>query len=111
MCEICNPVPYADPCWIGYHRALEAYSVNKHVFWHTNGGHVYRKDWEWTHCIYGLEELGAIRESAMGLGVGAGREPLIFYFGDRIRKTVALDLSMEMTSGREGPPGERQQTK
>jgi SAM-dependent methyltransferase len=74
------------------HRALETYSVDKHVFSHTNGGHVYRKGWEWTQCIYGLDRLQAINPSAEALGVGAGREPLIFYFGDKIREVVALDL-------------------
>jgi SAM-dependent methyltransferase len=92
LCELCNPARYVDPEWLECHRALEAYSVDKHVFWHTNGGQVNRKGWEWTQCIYGLEKLGALRDSAAGLGVGAGREPLIFYLGDRIQKVVALDL-------------------
>ena len=92
LCELCNPARNADAEWLECHRALEPYSIDKHVFWHTKGGHVYRKGWEWTQCLYGLEKLGALRESAHGLGVGAGREPLIFYFGDRIQKVVALDL-------------------
>jgi SAM-dependent methyltransferase len=84
------------------HKSLEAYSVDKHVFSHTNGGHVYRKGWEWTQCIYGLEQLHAINSSAAALGVGAGREPLIFYLGDQIREVVALDLYGNETWSREG---------
>ena len=86
LCEICNPLRYSNPEWMECHRALEPYSIDKHVFFHTNGGHIYRKGWEWTLCIYGLQLLGVMNESANGLGVGAGREPLIFYFGDRIRR-------------------------
>jgi SAM-dependent methyltransferase len=69
-----------------------SYSVDKHVFQHLNGGHIYRKGWEWTHCVYGLHQLGALAANARGLGVGAGRECLIFYFADHIREVVALDL-------------------
>src|SRR5262249_32011509 len=90
--ELCNPARYADPEWFAIHQAVEAYSVDKHVFSHTNGGHVYRKGWEWTQCVYGLQHLHAIHPAAAALAVGAGREPLIFYFGDRIRRVVALDL-------------------
>ena len=75
------------------HRTLEQYSIeNKHVFQHVNGGHVYRKGWEWTQCAYGLEQLNVLSPQARGLGVGAGRECLIFYFADRVGEVVALDL-------------------
>jgi SAM-dependent methyltransferase len=92
LCELCNPERYSDPQWMTIHRELEPYSIDKHCFMTCNGGHVYRKGWEWTHCIYGLERLHAIHPSAKGIGVGAGREPLIFYFGERIGQVVALDL-------------------
>ncbi len=105
LCELCNPSHYSDPKWRAIHRALESYSVDKHVFTDTNGGHIYRKGWEWTHCIYGLGELGALHRTAKGLGVGAGREPLIFYLGDRIGEVVAVDLygndQWTQTGGRE----------
>lgn len=74
------------------HKAIEPYSIDKHVFKHTNGGHVVRKGWEWTHCIYGLEQLGYLDPEKTALGVGAGRECLIFYLADRLRNVVALDL-------------------
>jgi SAM-dependent methyltransferase len=92
LCEVCNPARYDDPEWIKHHEALEAYSVDKHVFRHTNGGHIYRKGWEWTQCIYALDKLGMLRSGAFGLGVGAGHEPVIFYLADRIQSVTALDL-------------------
>jgi SAM-dependent methyltransferase len=105
LCELCNPARYSEPEWLAIHRAIEAYAVDKHVFLHTNGGHVYRKGWEWTQCAYGLHQFQAITPSATAVAVGAGREPLIFYFGERIRQVVALDLygneAWSRTSGRE----------
>lgn len=92
LCELCNPARYDDPQWMAIHRELETYSVDKHCFHHTNGGHVYRKGWEWTHCLYALERLGALVPSAAALGVGAGREPVLFYLADRIQSVTAVDL-------------------
>ena len=92
LCETCNPARYDDPEWFNVHRAIEEYSVDKHVFRHTNGGSVYRKGWEWTHCAYGLQKLGALAPSNRGLGVGAGHECLIFYFADQCSHVIASDL-------------------
>jgi SAM-dependent methyltransferase len=92
LCEVCNPARYRCAEWLAVHREIGAYSRDRHVFQHLNGGHVYRKGWEWTQCVYGLNQLGAIAADARGLGVGAGRECLIFFFADRVREVVALDL-------------------
>jgi len=48
--------------------------------------------YEWTHCLYGLHKLDAVHPRARALGVGAGREPVIFYLADRIGHVVATDL-------------------
>jgi len=74
------------------HRLVESYSTDKHVFSHTNGGEVCRKGWEWTQAVHGLLRLGMLNPDAIALGVGSGREPLIFYFGDHLKQVVALDL-------------------
>jgi SAM-dependent methyltransferase len=91
---------------MGMHHTLEQYSAeDKHVFQHTNGGHVYRKGWEWTQCAYGLDELRVLSPQARGLGAGTGRECLIFFFADRVGEVVALDLygneRWSATGGRE----------
>ena len=91
LSEVINPIRYEDPEWDAHHRDLEGYSVDKHVFRHT-GGEVYRKGWEWTQCIFGLQKLGMIRSNAKALGVGAGHEPVIFWLADRIGLVTATDL-------------------
>ena len=109
LCEVCNPARYDDPQWMATHREIETYSVDKHVFRHTNGGHVYRKGWEWTQCLYALETLGAIQPSATALGVGAGHEPVLFYLADRIASVTGLDLygneGWSSSGGREADAG------
>ena len=91
LSEVMNPRRYDHPDWLTLHYELESYSYDEHVF-HKGDCHIVRKGWEWTHCIYGLQKLGAIRREARGLGVGAGREPVIFYLMDRISHVVATDL-------------------
>jgi SAM-dependent methyltransferase len=91
LSEVINVHRYEDKEWMWFHRDLETYSTDKHVFQHTSG-EVYRKGWEWTHCLFGLEQLGMFRAEHRALGVGAGREPVIFWLSDRIKEVVATDL-------------------
>ena len=88
------------------HREVESYSTDKHVFQHTEG-EIYRKGWEWTHCAYGLSKLGALQPSAKALGVGAGREPVIFWLSDRVASVTATDLygndTWSFNAGAEAP--------
>jgi SAM-dependent methyltransferase len=109
FCEVCNPADYDNPQWLAIHTELESYSIDKHVFRHTNGGHIYRKGWEWTQCLYALEQLGAIQPSVSALGVGAGHEPVLFYLADRIDSVYGLDLygneGWSSTGGREADAG------
>jgi SAM-dependent methyltransferase len=91
LSEIVNPARYADQEWRNLHDELERYSIDKHCFFKTDG-HILRKGWEWTHCLYGLHKLGALTPGARAIGVGVGREPVIFYLADRIAQVVATDL-------------------
>ncbi|MCZ0733006.1 class I SAM-dependent methyltransferase [Phreatobacter sp. AB_2022a] len=91
LSEVMNVSRYSDERWLSLHLELETYSIDKHVF-KTHEGEIYRKGWEWTHCLYGLEKLGALQPNAQALGVGAGREPVIFWLADRIGHVTATDL-------------------
>jgi len=91
LSEVINVSRYEDPEWLEIHYDIETYSTDKHVFQHTEG-QIYRKGWEWTHCVYGLSKLGAIKPEATALGVGAGREPVIFWLADRVTMVTATDL-------------------
>jgi len=108
LCGLVNPDDYLDPEWLAIHRELESYSSDKHVFFHTNGGNVYRKGWEWTKAIFGLKKLGMINVDYSALGVGCGRECVIFYLADHLNSVVATDLygneTWTRTYGKEADP-------
>lgn len=52
----------------------------------------HRKRWEFAHMLRGLEALGYLRPEAEALAVGAGREYVLYYLANRIRKVVASDI-------------------
>ncbi len=53
---------------------------------------IHRKAWEYGICIQGLERLGMVYPEAKAIAVGAGTEPPLYYFANRIARMVATDL-------------------
>jgi SAM-dependent methyltransferase len=89
LVSICD---YHNPEWFSLHSDLEKYSFDKHCFFNTNGNNYYRKGWEWTQALYGLKQLNMLSNYKNALGVGAGRECVIFYLCDCLKSVVATDL-------------------
>ena len=83
---------YNDPQWMSYFHDLATYSFEHHIFGSYRPPMVYRKGWEWVQTVWGLDRLGMITDQHRAIGVGAGRECVIFWLGDRIKQVVATDL-------------------
>lgn len=94
LCEIVNPERYKDRHWIDLHHDLSRYGIDRHCF-QNHSGEIVRKGWEMTQCIYGLEQLGMLSSSATALGVGVGREGVIWWLADHIAHVTATDLYVE----------------
>jgi SAM-dependent methyltransferase len=92
LSSLTNIEAYFDDEWLARFHDLGTYSHDKHIFTSFEPPLVHRKGWEWTQTLWGLERLGMIQPEHRALGVGAGRECLIFWLGDRIRSVVATDL-------------------
>lgn len=79
-----NSVPrleyWADPEWLA---VLDGIGVDR--------SH-HRRHWEWAQVAYGLNRLGMLHENSRGLGVGVGKEPLVFYLAGRAGEVVATDM-------------------
>ncbi|MBX6314123.1 MAG: class I SAM-dependent methyltransferase [Isosphaeraceae bacterium] len=54
-------------------------------------GREYRKHWEVALAVKTLTDLGAVRDDAEILGVGAGNEPTLFWLTNRVRRVFATD--------------------
>lgn len=87
-----NVAAYLDNGWMEHFRELSSYSTDRHIFDADRAPMLYRKGWEWTQTIWGLDRLGMIKPEHRAIGVGAGRECVIFWLGDRLRQVVATDL-------------------
>lgn len=53
---------------------------------------IHRKAWEYGIAIEGLERLGMVGPEAKAIAVGAGTEPVLYHFANRIARMVATDL-------------------
>lgn len=51
-----------------------------------------RKWWEWDYLAKCAEELGVLHPGSIGVGLGVGDEPLIFYFANYCQKIIATDF-------------------
>jgi SAM-dependent methyltransferase len=60
-----------------------------------------RKWWEWDFLAKSAEELGVLNSDSVGVGLGVGDEPLIFYFANYCKKIIATDLYSASTIWKE----------
>jgi SAM-dependent methyltransferase len=90
LCGLVDPRKYKDREWLRMHLELERFSFDKHVFY--SNGNIYRKGYEWTQIAHGLDKLGLLGKNYSALGVGAGRECLIYWLTTKVGRVVATDL-------------------
>lgn len=55
-------------------------------------GFIHRKDWEWALGIVAMRRLGKLNKNSKAIGVGAGREEILFYLANNINHVYATDL-------------------
>lgn len=105
LSSMTNIAAYSDPAWAECFDDLATYSFDYHIFQSRTPPVVHRKGWEWVQTLYGLKALDMIRPEHSAIGIGAGRECVIFWLGDHLRRVVATDLygneEWSTTGGRE----------
>jgi SAM-dependent methyltransferase len=101
ICELANVNKWYSTEWANLQEELRTPIYYPPDF-------VHRKTWEWIQLIYGLEKLGVLNETSMGLGIGTGHESPMYYFSNKVRKVIGTDLydenSIWMTNAKEGNP-------
>jgi ubiquinone/menaquinone biosynthesis C-methylase UbiE len=55
-------------------------------------GLIHRKDWEWAMSVVAMRRLGKLNKNSTALGVGAGKEILLFYLANHLEHVYATDL-------------------
>lgn len=98
LCELANPAKWDNPEWLAILRSL-GLSDDKLS--------MHRKPYEFTQLIYGCRRLGALRDDAEILSVGAGHERVLYWLANRVHRVVATDMYdgvWQDIQGREGDP-------
>lgn len=55
-------------------------------------GLIHRKDWEWAMSVIAMRRYGKLNENSTALGVGVGKEILLFYLANHLGHVFATDL-------------------
>ena len=98
LCELANPAKWDNDEWLAILRSL-GLSDDKLS--------MHRKPYEFTQLIFGCQRLGALRDDADVLSVGAGHELVLYWLANRVRRVVATDMYegvWQDVQGREGDP-------
>lgn len=97
LSAVCNPAHWDDPLWQQFLQTMACNTphtiIAQDVF--------HRKMWEWIQGVAGLVRLGCIRPDAVGLGVAAGHEPVIYWLASRIARVYATDVYQGSFHGHE----------
>ena len=55
-------------------------------------GQIHRKDWEWALGLIAMKRFGKLNNNNIGIGIGAGRELILFYLTRYLGHVYATDL-------------------
>jgi SAM-dependent methyltransferase len=91
-CKVCNLADFRDPDLRAVIRDMHGIGPEDPDF---PDRREHRKAWEISMSTRALRDLGALRDDAEILGVGAGREATIFWLTRYVRRVFATDLYLE----------------
>ena len=98
LCELANPAKWDNGEWLDILRSLGLADDKLSM---------HRKPYEFTQLIYGCRTLGALREDASIVSVGAGHERVLYWLANHAGRVIATDLyegAWRDLQGREGNP-------
>jgi SAM-dependent methyltransferase len=81
------------------HHASEYQYINRVNWEMTNNvvsrrqdGLIHRKDWEWALGIKAMERFDKLNGNSVAIGIGTGREEILFHLTNKIKHVFATDL-------------------
>jgi len=55
-------------------------------------GFIHRKDWEWAQGIKAMKKFRKLNDNCTAIGIGAGREEILFYLANNLKHVYATDI-------------------
>ena len=98
LCELANPAKWDNEAWVDILRSLGLADDKLSM---------HRKPYEFAQLIYGCRALGALRDEASIVSVGAGHELVLYWLANHVRRVIATDMYegvWQELQGREGHP-------
>src|SRR5262245_19562233 len=83
LCELANPAKWDNERWLDVLRDLGLADDKLSM---------HRKPYEFAQLIYGCQALGALRDEASIVSVGAGHELVLYWLANRVRNVIATDM-------------------
>jgi SAM-dependent methyltransferase len=83
LCELANPAKWDNQEWLALLRSLGL--TDDRVAMH-------RKPYELTQLLYGCRVLGALRQDASFVSIGAGHELVLYWLANHVDRVVATDM-------------------
>jgi SAM-dependent methyltransferase len=84
LCELANPAKWENPEWMALLCSLKSVPSDKES--------MHRKGYEYAQTLFGLRRLGRLTADASILSVGAGREPVLYWLANEVKRVVATDM-------------------
>src|SRR5215212_228544 len=53
---------------------------------------IHRKDWEWALGIIAMKRFNKLNDKCTAIGIGAGREEVLFYLANHLKHVYATDI-------------------
>jgi SAM-dependent methyltransferase len=69
-------------------------------------GFIHRKDWEWALGIVAMRRFGKLTKNSKAIGIGAGREEVLFYLANNLNHVYATDLYEKKEGWRKAAPSD-----
>lgn len=85
LCKLCDATDWRDEDWL---HILDEMKLGYQRDPKLRG----RKEWEWVHGMYGLKLLGFLNDKTSALGVGSGKESVLYYLANHVDRVLATDI-------------------
>jgi SAM-dependent methyltransferase len=67
-------------------------STNNKIVGMRKPGLIHRKDWEWALGIIAMKRFNKLNDKCTAIGIGAGREEVLFYLANNLKHVYATDI-------------------
>jgi len=80
-----------NPIFEDYIHRKDWNSTNK-IVGLRKSGFIHRKDWEWALGIIAMKRFNRLNDKCTAIGIGAGREEVLFYLANHLKHVYATDI-------------------